>query len=124
MRSTAKKALAALAVAVATAAPASSEVRDAWPYVKSGCLPAEIRSALAAISRQFGRDVLIVSAHRAKASPMHRSCRAADFRMPGVNRTVIRDFAKGLPGVRGIGTYPGKDIVHIDNRPIPFAWWR
>lgn len=124
MRSLIAIGMIATAAATAATTPSTAEVRDAWPYVRSGCLPAEIRSALHAISQKFGRDVLIVSAHRPRASPMHRACRAADFRIAGANRMAVRDYAKGLPGVKGVGTYPHKDIIHIDNRSIPFAWWR
>lgn len=114
-----------IAVAMLAAAPASAGVKDAWPYVKSQCLPSEIRAALHAISAQFKRDVLVVSAHRPGArGSMHATCRAADFRVPGADKSAVRAYAAGLPGIRGVGTYPRKDLIHIDNRAVPFAWRR
>lgn len=109
-----------------TAVPAAAGgVRDAWPYVASHCLPGEIRTALKAISERFGKDVLIVSAHRPRAGrSLHAACRAADFRIPGADRGAVRAYAATLPGIGGIGSYPRKDIIHIDNRAIPFAWRR
>lgn len=114
-----------IAAAILAASPASADVRNAWPYVRSQCLPTEIRNALSAISAHFKRDVLIVSAHRASArGSMHAACRAADIRVPGADKMAVRAFAATLPGIRGVGTYPRKDLIHIDNRSIPFAWRR
>ncbi len=77
---------------------------------------------LAAVSERFGnRTIEYVSAYRVghEESPTspHRDGRAIDFRIRGIQQSLIRDYVwKSYTDV-GVGWYPAEQFVHIDTRP-------
>lgn len=110
-------ALAAAAVAVGTLAALPDELDAA-----SNCLPRELKSKLAQVSKQFGK-VEIVSTYRAGArmpsgkSSYHASCRAVDFNPPRGKYSQVASWLKANHS-GGVGTYScGMHHIHIDNGP-------
>ena len=90
----------------------------------TGCLPTQLRSALAAVQARFG-PVQVISTHRPGARirggrpSMHASCKAVDFRpAPGTYRQVAAYLRSSWQG--GFGTYSSGHI-HIDTGP-QYAW--
>lgn len=85
-----------------------------------------LRRLLAVVRRHYGRPVIISSgcrSHRhnrrvggAKHS-LHLRCMAADFKVAGVSKASLRRYVSGLPGRGGVGTYCGRNIVHLDVGP-------
>ena len=98
--------------------------RAAYPNVVTGCFDATLRSALDTIGRHFGTVVEVTSGHRTRGRrrSMHRFCRAADIRVPGVRPSAVARFARSIPGINGVGTYRRKSIVHIDTRLQTMVW--
>jgi hypothetical protein len=66
-----------------------------------------------------GHRVEIVSGYRPSSNPhagtRHAHARALDFRVVGVSRESLRDFARTLP-LLGVGYYPHSVFVHVDIR--------
>jgi hypothetical protein len=98
--------------------------RAAYPNVVTGCFDATLRNALDTIGRHFGTVVEVTSGHRTRGRrrSMHRFCRAADIRIPGVRPSAVARFARSIPGINGVGTYRRKSIVHIDTRLQTMVW--
>ena len=98
--------------------------RIAYPYVRSDCFPEDLKRALTAIGQHYNQDVLVISGARSngRRGSMHRSCRAADIRVPGVAPTALAAYAKSVPGINGVGTYRRSTVTHIDVRAERFAW--
>lgn len=103
------------------------------PYmqvVRSGistrCFPGRLRNLIARVSKRYGRKIVVTSGYRspshnrrvggAKRS-QHMTCKAVDFRVPGVSTYALARFVKRLPGVGGVGTYCGKSAIHMDVGP-------
>lgn len=86
--------------------------------VKFHCFPARLNRILVHIARQTGRRPLVTSGHRSggRRHSMHRSCGAADIRVPGVSVSRIVAAARSAPNIGGIGTYCN-GIVHVDVGP-------
>ena len=55
---------------------------------------------------------------------MHMRCMAADFFIPGVDKSRLLAFAMGNSLVGGLGCYPGSNFFHIDVRERPRGWNR
>jgi uncharacterized protein YcbK (DUF882 family) len=59
----------------------------------------------------------------------HTKCMAADFYIPGVDKSQLIAFAMNTGSVGGLGCYPGKSFIHVDvrdrprgyNRPVTFS---
>jgi uncharacterized protein YcbK (DUF882 family) len=91
--------------------------------VKASCFPASLRSILADIRKQFGHSVIVTSgargAGRARRGSLHRSCKAADIRVPGASAAAVAKFARGHALVGGVGTYCGSraGLIHVDVGP-------
>lgn len=86
------------------------------PSVGASCFPQRLRDVLSFIAARTGRSPIVTSGYRPHASrqgSMHRSCMAADIRVPGVSYRAILAAAADAPGVGGIGTYCN-GIVHVD----------
>ncbi len=82
-----------------------------------------LKSALAEVSRYFGRPVVVTSGCRSPVAnrraggvrrSLHLSCLAADIKVAGVSRLALLQFARGLSSIGGIGIYCGNNIVHLD----------
>lgn len=87
--------------------------------VRTGCFSARLEGILAHIAAKTGHRPLVTSGHRPRAhrrGSMHRSCRAADIRVPGVSESRILAAARTAPGIGGIGRYCN-GIVHVDTGP-------
>jgi uncharacterized protein YcbK (DUF882 family) len=120
--------LAALLVAIIAPAEAKDlKGREFVAYepqtsrVEMSCFPAPLQSILQDLSKRFGQKVVVTSAARrnGRRNSLHRSCLAADLRIPGVRGDAIAKVARALPGVGGVGTYCGRrrDMVHVDVGP-------
>lgn len=98
--------------------------RAAYPNVVTHCFDSNLRSALETIGRHFNTEVEVTSGYRinGRRRSMHRFCRAADIRIPGVAPSTLARFARSLPGVNGVGTYRRKSIIHIDTRLQQMSW--
>jgi len=90
----------------------------------TGCLPMQLRAALADVQARFG-PVTVISTHRPGARirggqpSMHASCQAVDFKpAPGTYRQVAAHLRSSWQG--GFGTYSSGHI-HIDTGPH-YAW--
>lgn len=86
--------------------------------VKTGCFPDRLNLALAHIARKTGGRPIVTSGHRhgGRRGSYHRTCSAADIRVPGVSVSRIVAAARTAPHVGGIGTYCN-GIVHVDVGP-------
>ncbi len=87
--------------------------------VGASCFPERLRGVLAYIAMRTKHSPLVTSGYRPHASrrgSLHRSCMAADIRMPGVSYHAILAAAADAPGIGGIGTYCN-GIVHVDIGP-------
>jgi hypothetical protein len=98
---------------------------DQRPYsvqtvsVQANCFPQSLRDILAHIAAQTRGNPLVTSGYRAHASrsgSMHRSCMAADIRVPGVSDRQVIQAAESAPGIGGIGNYCN-GIIHVDIGP-------
>jgi hypothetical protein len=99
-----------------------------------GCVlkNARLMRALQKIRDHYGRAVVVDSAYRspsynkrvrgAKRS-YHMRCAAIDLRIPGVAKDALRNYARSLPEVGGVGVY-ASDMVHIDTGPKRNWDWR
>jgi len=85
-----------------------------------------LRHLLAVVSRHYGRSLVITSGCRSARHnrrvggarrSMHLHCKAADFKVPGVSKASLRRYVATLPGRGGVGTYCGRNIVHLDVGP-------
>lgn len=75
---------------------------------------------LARVAARFpGRRIEVISGYRPSSNPhngsRHAHARALDFRLVGVAREEVRDFARTLPNA-GVGYYPNSVFVHLDVR--------
>ncbi len=77
-------------------------------------------SMLDEVTRHFaGHRVEVISGYRPSGNPQagsrHAHARALDYRLAGVAREALRDFAYTLP-LAGVGYYPNSVFVHMDVR--------
>ncbi|MCB1447575.1 MAG: DUF882 domain-containing protein [Rhizobiaceae bacterium] len=86
--------------------------------VKANCFPKRLNLVLAHIARKTGGRPVVTSGgrHGGRRGSQHRSCMAADIRVPGVPVSRIVAAARTAPGIGGIGTYCN-GIVHVDVGP-------
>jgi uncharacterized protein YcbK (DUF882 family) len=91
--------------------------------VAMSCFPASLKGVLRDLGQAFGRTVVVTSGHRggrsARRGSQHRTCKAADIRIPGVSAGAIAKWAKARTDVGGVGLYCGRrsGLVHIDVGP-------
>lgn len=106
------------------AADDAARWRAAYETVETGCFPDRLRQALDRIGSHFGREVLVTSGRRTtgRSGSMHRTCMAADIRVPGVDPLEVARVARAIPGVNGVGTYRRVAVTHIDVREERWAW--
>lgn len=124
--------------------PAYAGLRSDWgTYVASKsvnafCLTPKLRFLIWEFEGHFGKKVVMQSGyrdahHNAAAggadNSYHTKCMAADFYIPGVDKSRLIAFAMRTPGVGGLGCYPGRNFIHVDvrdrprgyNRPVTFS---
>ena len=99
--------------------------------VDTFCLSPKLRVAIAEFEGYFGRKVVVSSGyrdpfHNAKVGgadqSMHMKCLAADFFIPGVDKSKLIAFAKRSRTVGGLGCYPGRTVIHVVVRDRPRGW--
>ncbi|HET7539288.1 MAG TPA: LysM peptidoglycan-binding domain-containing protein [Polyangiaceae bacterium] len=80
---------------------------------------------LAKVSDHFGsRPIRIVSGYRTRSyfeDSRHKSSRAVDFSIPGIDNATLRDYLRTLTSV-GVGYYPNSSFVHLDVRDTNTYW--
>ncbi|MBN9028695.1 MAG: peptidase M15 [Rhizobiales bacterium 63-7] len=84
--------------------------------VRTGCFSPRLQSILAHIGARTDRRPLVTSGHRprsARSGSLHRTCQAADIRVPGVSERSIIAAALSAPGIGGVGRYCN-GIIHVD----------
>lgn len=84
--------------------------------VKTGCFSPQLEAILTHIAAKTGQRPLVTSGHRPRSGrrgSLHRSCQAADIRVPGTSERSIIAAALSAPGIGGVGRYCN-GIVHVD----------
>ncbi len=106
--------------------------------VNALCLSPKLRFLIWEFEGHFGKKVVMSSGyrtpwHNASAggaeSSYHMKCMAADFYIPGVDKSRLIAFAMNSGSVGGLGCYPGRSFIHVDvrdrprgrNRPVTFS---
>lgn len=101
--------------------------------VNTFCLSPKLRLAIFAFESHFGRKIVMTSGyrdpfHNAAAggtdNSYHMKCMAADFFIPGVDKSKLIAFAMRENLVGGLGCYPGRTFIHVDVRDRPRGWTR
>lgn len=101
--------------------------------VNAFCLSPKLRLALLAFETRFGRKIVMTSGYRdpihnaisgGTDNSYHMKCMAADFFIPGVDKSKLIAFALRENLVGGLGCYPGRNFIHIDVRDRPRGWRR
>ena len=101
--------------------------------VNAFCLSPKLRFLIWEFEGHFGRKVIMSSGyrdgqHNAAAggadNSYHTKCMAADFHIPGVDKSQLIAFAMRTDSVGGLGCYPGKQFIHVDVRDRPRGYTR
>lgn len=96
--------------------------------VDTFCLNPKLRLAIWDFEGYFGRKVVMSSGYRSPAynasvggaeASYHMRCEAADFYIPGVEKSRLIAYARSNGLVGGLGCYPGQRFIHIDVRDRP-----
>ena len=107
--------------------------RAAHNRVNTSCFPTRLRSVLNKVRARYGATAIVSSGYRSKRHnrrvggarrSMHMQCKAADIRVPGVNKYQLARFLKTIPSVGGVGTYGCNGSVHVDVGPKRQWHWR
>jgi len=107
--------------------------RAAHNRVNTSCFPARLRSVLNKVRARYGATAIVSSGYRSKSHnrrvggarrSMHMQCKAADIRVPGVNKYQLARYLKTIPSVGGVGTYGCNGSVHVDVGPKRQWHWR
>ncbi len=115
-------------------APAVSR-RTGWPRVVHAglvaqhsrvsvkCFKPKLIKLLRQVGRHYGKKPIVTSGYRSPAHnrrvrgarrSLHMKCTAADIEVPGVGKTSLARYLRGLPGRGGVGLYCRSRSVHID----------
>ncbi|HHG90628.1 MAG TPA: DUF882 domain-containing protein [Devosia sp.] len=106
-------------------------VQVASSNVNTLCMSPALRLAIWEFEGKFGKKIVVTSGYRTPwynasvggaASSLHMSCNAVDFFIPGVPKSELIAFAKGLRNVGGLGCYAGRPYIHIDVRQRPAGY--
>ncbi len=101
--------------------------------VNTSCFPTQLRSILNKVRARYGTTAIVSSGYRSKKHnrrvggarrSMHVQCKAADIRVPGVNKYKLARFLKTIPAAGGVGTYGCNGSVHVDIGPKRQWHWR
>lgn len=107
--------------------------RAAHNRVNTSCFPTRLRSVLHKVRSRYGATAIVSSGYRSSRHnrrvggarrSMHVQCKAADIRVPGVNKYKLARFLKTIPSVGGVGTYGCNSSVHVDVGPKRQWHWR
>ena len=107
--------------------------RAAHNRVNTSCFPTRLRSVLNKVRARYGATAIVSSGYRSKRHnrrvggarrSMHVQCKAADIRVPGVNKYQLARFLKTIPAAGGVGTYGCNGSVHVDVGPKRQWHWR
>jgi len=107
--------------------------RAAHNRVNTSCFPTRLRSVLNKVRARYGAAAIVSSGYRSKSHnrrvggarrSMHMQCKAADIRVPGVNKYQLARYLKTIPSVGGVGTYGCNGSVHVDVGPKRQWHWR
>jgi len=107
--------------------------RAAHNRVNTSCFPTRLRSVLNKVRARYGATAIVSSGYRSKSHnrrvggarrSMHMQCKAADIRVPGVNKYQLARFLKTIPSVGGVGTYGCNGSVHVGVGPKRQWHWR
>ncbi|MEP3233678.1 MAG: D-Ala-D-Ala carboxypeptidase family metallohydrolase [Hyphomicrobiales bacterium] len=107
--------------------------RAAHNRVNTSCFPTRLRNVLNKVRARYGTTAIVSSGFRSKRHnrrvggarrSMHVQCKAADIRVPGVNKYKLARFLKTIPSVGGVGTYGCNGSVHVDVGPKRQWHWR
>ncbi|MFI5308679.1 MAG: DUF882 domain-containing protein [Polyangiales bacterium] len=113
--------LSELAQPLPAAGTAPEHAEDEGPVHE---LDAGLLTRLQSIAAHFpGRAIEIVSGYRPNARPgsRHRSGRALDLRIEGVDNRELSELARTFEAT-GVGYYPNSTFVHVDVRDTQFYW--
>ena len=106
--------------------------------VNAFCLSPQLRFLIWEFEGHFGKKVVMQSGYRdnyhnnaagGADNSYHTKCMAADFYIPGVDKSRLIEFAMRTSAVGGLGCYPGRNFIHVDvrdrprgyNRPVTFS---
>lgn len=97
-------------------APEPAQVEKQTEAVNIACLRPELMDIVQKAGQHFGGTPVITSGQRfrGRRGSFHRKCMAADFIIPGVDRSRLASFLRRLPEAGGVGTYCHTKAVHID----------
>lgn len=96
--------------------PEPSLVEKQTDAVNIACLKPELMAIVQKAGQHFGGTPVITSGQRSRGrrGSFHRKCMAADFIIPGIERSRVARFLRALPEAGGVGTYCHTKSVHID----------
>jgi zinc D-Ala-D-Ala carboxypeptidase len=101
--------------------------------VNAFCITPKLRFVIWDFEGHFGRKVIMNSGYRdnqhnssagGQDNSYHKKCMAADFYIPGVDKSQLIAYAMRNDGVGGVGCYPGRSFIHIDVRDRPRGYSR
>lgn len=107
--------------------------RAAHNRVNTSCFPSRLRNVLNKVRARYGAAAIVSSGYRSRnhnrrvggaRRSMHMQCKAADIRVPGVNKYQLARYLKSIPSVGGVGTYGCNGSVHVDVGPKRQWHWR
>ena len=101
--------------------------------VNAFCIPPKLRFLIWDFEGHFGKKVIMNSGYRddqhnssagGQDNSYHKKCMAADFYIPGIDKSQLIAYAMRNDGVGGLGCYPGRSFIHIDVRDRPRGYSR
>ena len=101
--------------------------------VNAFCITPKLRFVIWDFEGHFGKKVIMNSGYRdnqhnsaagGSDNSYHTRCMAADFYIPGVDKSQLIAYAMRNDGVGGVGCYPGRSFIHIDVRDRPSSYRR
>lgn len=97
-------------------APEPAMVEKQTEAVNISCLKPALMEIVQKAGQHFGGTPVITSGQRSRGrrGSFHRKCMAADFIIPGVERSRLAKYLRALPDAGGVGTYCHTKSVHID----------
>ena len=105
--------------------PEPMQVEKQTDAVNIACLQPGVLKYIRLAGEHFKGTPVITSGQRdrGRRGSYHRKCMAADFFIPGVERSVLARYLRSLPGAGGVGTYCHTKAVHVDTGE-PRNWYQ